>query len=122
ENYQDVQIQISGEDGKLSMFPGNVDTIQGFVLESGVVNSRTTARDVTSLSVELAAQLYSIADTGSIGRMTVDVRIQYRKVGTSAWTDIGMLSDAIYATHYWALIRYNEDGGGFFSRDQQISY
>src|SRR5690606_38724347 len=40
-NYQGVQLQASSTDGKVSMVPGNVDTIQGFVLDSRVVNSRT---------------------------------------------------------------------------------
>src|SRR5690606_15074382 len=68
-DYQDVQIQVSGEDGKLSMFPGNVDTLDGFVLESGVVNTRTTPLDTTSISVDLAAQLFNINDQGAIGGM-----------------------------------------------------
>src|SRR5690606_20350570 len=55
ENFQGTAVQVSSFDGKLSMFPGNVDTIQGMVLDSGVINSRTTAQDVTSISVELAA-------------------------------------------------------------------
>src|SRR5690606_17152742 len=59
-NYQGVQLQASGVNGKLSMFPGNVDTIQGFVLASGVVNSRTTGLDVTYISVELAASLFYV--------------------------------------------------------------
>lgn len=102
ENYQGVQIQVSGTDGRLSMFPGNVDTLQGFVLQSGVVNSRTTARDVTHIDVELAASLFYVRDDGGIDGRQSQVRIQYRPVG-GAWVDIGLLQDAIYATHYWGL-------------------
>lgn len=103
DDYQDVQIQVSGEDGKLSMFPGNVDTLEGFVLESGVVNARTTPLDTTSISVDLAAQLFSISDEGAIGGMSVDVVVQYRKVGDATWINAGSITDAIYATHYWAF-------------------
>lgn len=102
QNYQGIQLQASGVDGKLSMFPGNVDTLQGFVLKSGVVNTRTTAQDVTHISVELAAQLFYVRDDGGISSRTVELRVQYRPVG-GTWRDIGMLSDAIYATHYWSL-------------------
>ncbi|WP_233574939.1 host specificity protein J [Pusillimonas sp. NJUB218] len=101
-NYQGVQLQVSGADGSLTLFPGNVDTLQGFTLQSGVVNSRTTAKDVTYLAVELAAQLFYIRDDGGIDARTTQVRIQYRPVG-GTWTDIGLLQDAIYATHYWSL-------------------
>lgn len=101
-NYQGVQIEVSGTDGKLSMFPGNVDTIQGFALASGVVNSRTTPIDTTYISVELAAQLFYVRDDAGLDARSVDLRVQYRPVG-GAWTDIGTLSDAVYATHYWSL-------------------
>lgn len=100
-NYQGVRTQVSAFNGKLSMFPGNVDTIQGMVLDSGVVNSRTTGLDVTSISVELVAQLFRINDNGSIARRTVDVRLQYRPVG-GAWVEVGAIG-AVYATHYWSL-------------------
>src|SRR5690606_27030384 len=103
ENFQGTAVQVSSFDGKLSMFPGNVDTIQGMVLDSGVINSRTTAQDVTSISVELAAQLFHISDDGSVGSRSVDLRLQYRRVGTSAWTDVGTIG-AVYATHYWSLV------------------
>ena len=106
-NYQGVSLQASGADGRLSMFPGNVDTLQGFVLESGVINSRTTAQDVTHIEVELAASLFYVRDDGGISSRSVDLRVQYRPVGGS-WVDIGLLQDAIYATHYWALEYYDE--------------
>lgn len=108
ENYQGVQVQASGVDGRLSMFPGNVDTIQGFALASGVVNSRTTGLDVTYLSVELAASLFYVRDDGGIDGRQVQLRIQYRPVGGS-WTDIGLLQDASYATHYWSLEYQNSE-------------
>ncbi|MGB3290922.1 MAG: host specificity factor TipJ family phage tail protein [Burkholderiaceae bacterium] len=103
-NYQGVQIEVSGLDGKLSMFPGNVDTLQGFVVNNadGWIQ-RTTPLDTTYISFELAAQLYSVNDDGSISGRSVDARIQYRQVGTGAWSDIGILSDAVYASHYWSL-------------------
>lgn len=110
-DYQGVQVQASGVDGRLSMFPGNVDTIQGFALASGVVNSRTTGLDVTYLSVELAASLFYVRDDGGIDGRQVQLRIQYRPVG-GAWADIGMLQDAVYATHYWSLEYQNNDWYG----------
>src|SRR5690606_17608535 len=46
---------------------------------------------------------------GGIDARTSQLRIQYRPVG-GAWTDIGMLQDAVYATHYWALYLLGEWG------------
>ena len=128
-DYQDVQIQVSGEDGKLSMFPGNVDTLDGFVLESGVVNTRTTPLDTTSISVDLAAQLFNITDQGAVTGMSVDVVVQYRKVGDTAWIDAGSITDAIYATHYWSYdeeytywVDGNTPGAGQQTGYRNISY
>uniref|UniRef100_UPI00333FB4CE host specificity protein J n=1 Tax=Castellaniella defragrans TaxID=75697 RepID=UPI00333FB4CE len=125
-DYQDVQIQVSGEDGKLSMFPGNVDTLEGFVLESGVVNSRTTPLDTTYIAVDLAARLFDISDEGDILGQSVDLRIQYRKAGDPDWIDIGLIQDPIYATHYWALVEdyYTEQGdaGTLVRHERLIEY
>ncbi|QIM48996.1 hypothetical protein G9Q38_07280 [Pusillimonas sp. DMV24BSW_D] len=109
-NYQGVQLQTSNATGALTLFPGNVDTIQGFALASGVVNSRTTAANTNYISVELAAQLFYVRDDGGIDARSVDLRIQYRPVG-GAWTDIGLLQDAIYATHYWSLEYFDAYAG-----------
>ncbi|RSE84366.1 hypothetical protein EGU64_14995, partial [Achromobacter denitrificans] len=60
-NYQGVQLQSSDPNtGALSMFSGNVDTLQGFTLQSGVINTRTTPSDVTHISVEIASQLFYV--------------------------------------------------------------
>ena len=108
-DYQGVEIQISGEDGKLSMFPGNVDTLQGFVVNNvdGWIQ-RTTPIDTNHINVELAAQLFHVMDNGGMASRTVELRVQYRLVGTEEWADIGMLQDAVYATHYWALIQVDQ--------------
>lgn len=103
-NYQGVQIEVSDEDGKLSMFPGNVDTLQGFVVNrSDGWIQRTTPIDTEFISVELAAQLFRINDNGSFSSRSVELRIQYRPVGGGDWVDIGQLSNATYAMHYWSL-------------------
>lgn len=105
-DYKDVQIQVADSNGKLTLFPGNVDTIEGFTLESGVVNSRTTEDDVTSISVDLAAQLFNITDAGKYTDVSVEVRVQYRRVGVSSWQDAGEVGSS-YATHYWSYQRSN---------------
>lgn len=120
-NYQGIQLQVSGVDGRLSLFPGNVDTVQGFTLQSGVINSRTTERDVTYIAVELAAQLFYIRDDGGIDARTTQLRIQYRPVG-GGWADIGLLQDAVYATHYWSLVVQNNDYWEYDSYERQVTY
>lgn len=101
-HYKDVQTQVAGANGKLTLFPGNVDTIEGFELKSGVKTSRTTADDVTSITVELAAQLFNVTDAGKFTDVEVETRIQYRTVGSQKWIDAGEYGSR-YATHYWSL-------------------
>lgn len=103
ENYQDVQIQISGEDGKLTMFPGNVDTLDGFVLNYDEENIRTTPLDTTHINVDLAAQLFGISDNGGFYSMSSSVSISYRKVGDIDWINSAIPIDGEYATHYWSM-------------------
>ncbi|MGV2896730.1 phage tail protein, partial [Achromobacter sp. AGC78] len=102
ESYDGVQMQRAGPDGVLSMFPGNVDTLQGFSLNSADGwQSRTTPPSVYSITVELASRLFRVADDGSMESRRVDFRIQYRQVGATDWLELGYI-DAVYATHYWS--------------------
>jgi predicted phage tail protein len=101
-DYRDVQTQMQGTGGKLDMFPGNVDTLQGFTLtKADGYQFRTTPPDTISISVEFAARLFRVRDDGSMASRSVNVRVQYRPVGTFTWTDLGGI-DAVYATHYWS--------------------
>nr|WP_313658853.1 host specificity factor TipJ family phage tail protein [Achromobacter ruhlandii] len=126
-NYQGVQMQASDPNtGGLSMFPGNVDTLQGFTLQSGVVNTRATPADVTHIAVEIASQLFYVSDSGAMESRGVELRLQYRPVD-GAWVDIGLLNDAIYATHYWAKMQIETVTGGgeageSYQREQQIGF
>lgn len=105
-NYSGVQAQLSDAQGRVSLFPGNVDTLQGFALPNpaGWI-SRTTAPGVTTISVELAARLFRVNDDGSFSARSVDVEIQYRNADGGAWVSLGLIG-AVYATHYWSKVLY----------------
>lgn len=136
-NFQGVQTQLSGPDGLIGMFPGNVDTLQGFALSQvdGWIQ-RTTPADATLISVELAARLFRVSDSGAIEARSVDVRIQYRKIGDATWIEQGAIG-ATFATHYWAGVVYpdlvqveygstdpadHEDGDTYFYADPATGY
>lgn len=106
--FQGVQMQVSAPDGKLAMFPGNVDTIQGFAIsQADGWQSRTTPPNVTNIWVEFASRLFRVNDDGSMVTRSVDVRVQFRRVGTEAWTEYGTI-DAVFATHYWSGVVFPE--------------
>jgi hypothetical protein len=107
-DFQGVQLQVSAPDGKLSMFPGNVDTIQGFTIsQADGWQSRTTPANVTNIWIEFASRLFRVNDDGSMATRSVDVRVQYRPVGSSTWTEYGTI-DAVFATHYWSAVIFPE--------------
>lgn len=114
-NFQAVQTQRAGQDGKLTIFPGNVDSIQGFsVNNSDGWIQRTTPINTTHIKAEFAAQLYYFNDSGASEYRSAIYEFQYRAVGASTWIDVGSYTNAaVYATHYWSRERYapGDEGG-----------
>lgn len=101
-NYSGVQTQVSDGFGRVTLFPGNVDTLQGFSLSAADGwRSRTTSSEVNAISVELAARLFRVNDDGSMVARSVDVEIQYRNADGGGWVELGLIG-AVYATHYWS--------------------
>jgi predicted phage tail protein len=103
-NFQSVQIQRSAQDGKLTLFPGNVDNITGFALNNsdGWIQ-RTTPINTNHIKMEFSATLYYANDDGTFAYRSCDYQFQYAPVGTTAWVTIGQIENpAIYATHYWS--------------------
>lgn len=92
--YQGVQIEESGPDGRLTLFPGNVDTAPGAALtaQSGWV-VRTGSLDATALAVELTGNLFYAGDRGIEAR-SVEILMQYRRVGDATWLTPVYSSDA----------------------------
>lgn len=109
ENYKGIDIQRSQEDGALTMFPLNVDTIQGFNVSSadGWIQ-RTTSINTTHIDIEIASQLYYFEDDGGLSTRSASFSIEYRAVGTTPWIKVGDEKDTgEYASYYWSLQRLN---------------
>ncbi|MDD3757711.1 MAG: host specificity factor TipJ family phage tail protein [Advenella sp.] len=103
DNYQDVEINRSGYDGKLTLVAGNVDTLDGFDLAQpdGWI-MRTTPDDTEFISADIAAQVYRITDEGDYRDETVQVEAQYSVAGANNWKPLGGYYET-RATHYWSL-------------------
>lgn len=103
DNYQDVEINRSGYDGKLTLVAGNVDTLDGFDLAQpdGWI-MRTTPDDTEFISADIAAQVYRITDEGDYRDETVQVEAQYSVAGANDWKPLGGYYET-RATHYWSL-------------------
>jgi predicted phage tail protein len=97
ENFTGVLIEESGSNGKLSTFPGNVDTIAGGNLDAGSPGpyiTRTSSPDSTALAVEIDGVLFRTTDTGDMVPYAVGVDIQYRPVGGTTWTQVHIVDDS----------------------------
>jgi predicted phage tail protein len=107
-DFEAVQLQRAATNGKLTLFPTNVDSITGFALNQadGWIE-RTTPINTNHVRFELATQLYYVADDGSLAFRSAIYEFQYRAVGASTWINIGEYTNpAIYAKFYWSKRSY----------------
>jgi hypothetical protein len=96
--FEGVEMEISGADGKLALFPGNVDSVAGVELTEALgFVSRTSSPEARSLAVEITGALFYLGDSGTEQRAAT-VNIEYRPVGGGAWTGLQFAPDTVPAT------------------------
>lgn len=84
--YQDVQVEKSTDNGRLSLVSGNIDVLEGFeVYKSSGWVSRTTPNDTTHISIDIASNLFDIADNGDERTISVNLILQYKKTDSTTW-------------------------------------
>jgi len=87
-SYTDYELYPSDTNGKLSNFPGNVDSIAGGVLlAANDFLERTSSIDTYTLGIDLEAVLFAAQDDGSLAETDVVMAIQYRVSGTANYVD-----------------------------------
>ena len=87
-NFDHVELEVSGPDGALGLFPSNVDTVNGGALT--VVADwiqRTSSIDATALSIDISGLLF-ISNSKGIQPLCAEIDIQYRAVGAGTWIDV----------------------------------
>lgn len=116
ENFQGVDLQISGLDGRLTLFPGNVDAIGGGELRAAlgpVVRSSST--DAIALAVEISGNLFYTGNTG-LQAQSVTLQIEFRLVGALTWLPMAYGQAVAARANYWSAGHYD---GGFWV---QVAY
>lgn len=84
-NFQNVEIQESGADGALTLFPANVDTANGGALTSAVGwIQRTSSINATALAVDIVGSLFYSGNSGITSR-SATIEMEYRAVGAGSW-------------------------------------
>jgi hypothetical protein len=88
-DYQGVEVEESGADGALTLFPGNVDTAAGAELNIGDPPVlRTSPLDATALAVEITGYLFYLGNT-DLETLNAQVTIEYRELGGPSWLPLG---------------------------------
>lgn len=87
-NYSDWQWNYPDSLGRIPAFPGNVDSAPGSVLEQSVGwIVRTTSIDTYRIGLDIEGTLFYANDRGGMDSTSVQLRVQYRQIGTSTWLD-----------------------------------
>ncbi len=86
-NYAGVTLQESGPDGKLTLFPGNVDTQAGAALVIGNdFKVRVTSPGSTAIAVDIVGELYAVNHaSGQLTGQGATLELVYKAVGAAAW-------------------------------------
>lgn len=102
DDYNGVTMQESGDDGVLTLFPGNVDTVAGGELtDTSTYITRTTSLDTVAIAFDAEAVLYWIDGNGNMNSASRPIEAEYRPVGTSTWLPF-YPNRVSTATHYWS--------------------
>lgn len=97
-SFEGVEMEESGADGKLTLFPANVDTAAGGALtQAAGWIQRTSSINATALAVDIAGSLYRAAQNG-IESHSVTVEIEYRAVGAGTWLPFVGAQSAVMLT------------------------
>lgn len=85
-NYKDWSWSYQNNQGKITSFPGNVDSIPASALEAAagwIV--RTTSSNTYRIGIDIEGTLYYANNGGGLDNTSVQIRVQYCPTGTNTW-------------------------------------
>jgi Putative phage tail protein len=85
-NYQNWAWNFADQNGNIGAFPGNVDSTPGAALENSagwIV--RTTSSNTYRIGLDIEGTLYYANDNGGLSNTSVQLRVEYRALGSSTW-------------------------------------
>ena len=128
-NYQDYTWSYTDTFGKVSDFPGNVDSLAGAdLVQSAGWITRTSSSNTYRLGIDLEGILYYANDRGGLDSTSVQIRVQYKLAGSATWLDPALITAqgaGFIAGHYEDYSQWIESGeyqqqydgeGGFYSQ------
>lgn len=87
-NYSEYTWYDQDSQGKISAFPGNVDSAAGAALtyDAGWIQ-RTTSSNAYRIGIDITGVFYYANDRGGLDYTSVNVEIQYKLTSDSTWTN-----------------------------------
>lgn len=106
-NYTDYEFHNTDVNGKMTDFPGNVDTSAGAALTyaAGTI-VRTTSTHTYQVAIDIEGVLLYQNDEGGLDERTVQVKVEYRPTGSGSYSAAPIVA---YGDGFASL------GGGVFS-------
>lgn len=114
-NYADWAWNYTNSEGKITAFPGNVDSTVGASLEqSAGWIVRTTSIDTYRIGIDIEGTLFYANNSGGMDNTSVQLRVEYRPVGTSTWlvpssievSGVGFVSGSYQNYNVWVESGY----------------
>lgn len=113
-NYQDYTWSYANSFGKISSFPGNVDSIAGAdLVQSAGWITRTSSSNTYRIGIDLEGILYYANDKGGLDSTSVQIRVQYKLVGSATWIDPAYITtqgNGFVSGHYETYSAWVESG------------
>lgn len=101
-NFTGVDVYRSGGAASgITQFQGNVDTADGAVLAYNTPVTRTSALNARRIEVDILTTAYDIDSQGNVSGMTLNVKAEYRKVGSGTWLNFWPGSTWVQS-NYWS--------------------
>ena len=92
-NFTDYSWSYNDSNGRISGFPGNVDSAQGAVLENSAGwITRTTSSNTYRIGIDIEGTLYYANNGGGLDATSVQLRVQYCESGSGAWREPSYIS------------------------------
>lgn len=122
-NYSDWSWNYADANGSVGAFPGNVDSAPGAALEqSAGWIVRTTSVDTYRIGLDIEGTLYYANNSGGLANTSVQLRVEYRQVGTGTWlspssiqaSGVGFVSGSYQNYQVWVTSGYYEYGSNEF--------
>lgn len=128
-NYQDYSWAYPDAQGRIGGFPGNVDSTPGSTLEAAAGwITRTTSANTYRIGIDIEGTLYYANNGGGLDATSVQLRVQYRPVGTLNWVDPAFISCSAsgfaagsYQPYYVKIMRFRRWFSGDHTETTEIS-